>query len=589
MPSSWPAWASALGASLALGAHGTAPPSVALPVAPSIVRADGNLVAAVVPGNRKGRCAEIVLWRVGHAPVTIRTIAQCDDDGVGLDSVDELALGGQTVAWQETNGGNNLELIIRKATLARPKARDVSYVENGGGAAGDPAGDWTGSLVGHGPTARLRLVDAVRPSAGGGLRARRAPTGLRDVYAERLHRIGGRVLAWGPDAVYPIWSDGKAILVRHADHTLVIVDAHGRVLWRHTAVPGLVGAAFQGSQVVTLTRTSLAVWRLGREAPVRTFALAPRARVLEDLDGGVAVLGAQGTTHLVRLADGRGATFTHAAHAQLEPQGLFLSDRPDTPLRLAVEDPLWLSFGSRSATRRPTTSAGVRSGRTRSRPSATSRQRPRCSTSARGTGKLTRVARTPFRARDGGRAGCVDARRFSAKQRTVTWCSRGRRRQFRWRMRPWTGCSAASASTGSTGRWRSARSRASSAARRPRPLLPDARRWAVHPPCPRRAGRSRGAIAGPVSSRAGRSSSRARGWSRSTSPRRRSSRCAESFAHVHVQTGDGVVAGPLSSSIFAALPADERAAARRGIARRRPGRRSYRHAFGRRVWWTRLR
>jgi hypothetical protein len=56
--------------------------------------------------------------------------------------------------------------------------------------------------------------------------------------------------------------------------------------------------------------------------PVRSFPLSPAKRMLEDLDGGVAVLGSSGTTHLVRLSDGHGATFTHAAHAQLEPQGL---------------------------------------------------------------------------------------------------------------------------------------------------------------------------------------------------------------------------------------------------------------------------
>ena len=68
MPSSWPAWASAAAALALVARHPASParrPSP-LPASPSIVRADGNLVAAVVPGNRKGRCAEIVLWRVGR-------------------------------------------------------------------------------------------------------------------------------------------------------------------------------------------------------------------------------------------------------------------------------------------------------------------------------------------------------------------------------------------------------------------------------------------------------------------------------------------------------------------------------------------
>lgn len=317
---SWPAWLS-LG-TLVLGVHAPST-SLTLPAGPSIVRADGNLVAAVVPGDRKGRCAQIVLWRPGQSAVTIKTTVQCDNDGVGIDGVDELALGGQTVAWRETNGGNNLELSISKATLARPKEQQVSYVENGGGAADDPAGDWTGALVGHGSL--LAYASWKRCDEIGGGYARACAPGQPDVYAQRLRRLGSRVLLWGADAVYPIWTDGHAILVRHADRTLAVVDASGRVLWRHSAVPGLVGAVFRGSQLVTLTRTALAVWHLPDGAPRRTFTLGSAPRVLEDVDGGIAVLGSSGTTHLVRLSDGRGATFAHAAHAQLEPQGLYFS------------------------------------------------------------------------------------------------------------------------------------------------------------------------------------------------------------------------------------------------------------------------
>jgi hypothetical protein len=324
VPSSWPAWASALGASLALGVGG-APSSVTLAAAPSIVRADGNVVAAVVPGNRKGRCASIVLWRIGRAPETIPTIAQCDDDGAGLDSVAELALGGRTVAWQETNGGNNLELIVREATLARPEAHDVSYVENGGGAAGDPAGDWTGSLVGHGSL--LAFASWTQCDSAGAGYARACAAGLPEqLYDQALDRIGGGVVRRGPGVLQPVWTDGKAILVRHTDGSLVLLDARGRVVQRFAVVRGLVGAVFQGAELVTLTPTTLSVWNARTGSKLRSFSLAPGKRVLEDLDGGVAVLGSRGTTHLIRLSDGRGQTFSHAAHAQLEPQGLVLAD-----------------------------------------------------------------------------------------------------------------------------------------------------------------------------------------------------------------------------------------------------------------------
>ncbi len=134
------------------------------------------------------------------------------------------------------------------------------------------------------------------------------------------------MLVWGFDAILPIATDGRSILVGHEDKTLVLFDANGRVLWRVSAVPGFAGGAVQGRQIVALTRTSLVVWDRGSVRTEKTYPLPPARRAFEDLDGGIAVLGSHGTTHLIRLSDGRGVTFTHAFHAQLEPQGLYFSD-----------------------------------------------------------------------------------------------------------------------------------------------------------------------------------------------------------------------------------------------------------------------
>ncbi len=335
MRSSWPAWvrrawpsavAGTIVLATAVGAHASPAASLTLPAAPSIVRADGDVVAAVVPGNRKGRCAQIVLWRLGHSPVTIKTIVQCDSDGIGLDSVAELALATQTVAWQETNGGNNLELSISTATLTHPKEHEVSYVENGGGAAGDPAGDYTGDLVGHGRL--LAYASWTDCDQAGGDYARPCGNGLPDVYHQALRGTRGRVLRTGPGVLHPVWTDGTAILIQHADRTLLLLGPRGGGIRSFPAVPGLVGAVFEGGQLVTLTSTALTVWDARTGARVRTFVLPPGKRVLEDLDRGIAVLGFHGTTHLIRLADGHGATLTHAAHAQLEDTGLSFASGP---------------------------------------------------------------------------------------------------------------------------------------------------------------------------------------------------------------------------------------------------------------------
>ena len=241
VPSSWPAWASAAAALAFVAHHPAAPPtSLALPASPSIVRADGNLVAAVVPGNRKGRCAEIVLWRVGAKPVTIKTIDECSNDGAGLDQVIDLALAGQRVAFQETNGGNNLEMIVSTATLARPRPQMDSYVENGDGAAGDPAGRYDGDLVGH--DSLLAYATWTRCDTPGGGYARDCKPGLPDLYDQVLHRIGGGVLRGGAAVLHPVWTDGNAILIRHSDNSLLLIDSRGKLLNAFLPVRGLVGA-----------------------------------------------------------------------------------------------------------------------------------------------------------------------------------------------------------------------------------------------------------------------------------------------------------------------------------------------------------
>ena len=412
----------------------------------------------------------------------------------------DLALGGQTVLWQETNGGNNLELSISKATLTRPKEREVSYVENGGGAAGDPAGDWTGSLVGH--RGLLAYESWKECDRAGGDYARQCSQGRPDLYAQRLHRVGGRLPVFGPDAFFPVWTDGHAILIWHADKTLVLVDSNGRVLWRHSAVPGLVGAVFQGSQLVTLTRSALSMWRLPRNEPVRTFPLAPRRRVLEDLDGGVAVLGSSGTTHLIRLSDGRGATFMHAAHAQLEPQGLIFASGPgfgSSPGRRSALDPeLRLSFGNAAADYE------------RGRPGWPDAMACVGGLPAEadvldlgaGTGKLTRVLARRFV-----RVTAVEPDPSMLLQLgQVTDCHlalTGSAEVIPLPDAAVDGVFAATASTGSTGRRRSPRSRACSGPAVCSCSASTDRAKGPISPCPTKLGRSRTAIGDPGSSRRG--------------------------------------------------------------------------------------
>jgi len=291
--------------------------SPTLPAAPSIVRADGRVVAALVPGNGT-RCAQIVLWRLGHAPQTVRTHSQCGDQGVLPERVTDLALAGTTVAWQETGGGNNREYAVYEASLERPTPVLRSYAENGSGAAGNPGGKYTGDLAGHGGL--IVYASWTHCDWAGEGYARQCSKKLPDVYAQTLKRIGGGVLRQGPDVLDPVWVDAGRVLIRHPDGSLLLLD--GPIARTFPATAGLLGAVVQGRQLVTLTRTALAVYDTETARLVRSLRLAPAVRTLEDLQGGIAVLGRSGTTHLVRLSDGKGVTYTRAAHAQLEPAGL---------------------------------------------------------------------------------------------------------------------------------------------------------------------------------------------------------------------------------------------------------------------------
>src|SRR5580765_4134721 len=112
------AFFSALLAGLALAAPPQAA-TVRLAAQPSIVRADGRTVAAVVPGNGRTRCAQIVIWRLGGLPHTIRTHVQCGQGGAIPDRITEPAISARDVAWQEVAGGNNLDSTIFRARLER--------------------------------------------------------------------------------------------------------------------------------------------------------------------------------------------------------------------------------------------------------------------------------------------------------------------------------------------------------------------------------------------------------------------------------------------------------------------------------------
>jgi hypothetical protein len=324
----------ALIAAIALLAGGSAaaPPAQTLRTAGpvTLLAADGSLAAAVVEGDNKSRCTQVVLWRPGSKPVVIKTQVECDGGGP-LEGVDELALGDNRVLWEETNGGDNLELSVETATVAKPKTQDLSYVESGAGAAGDPGGDYTGNLLADGPLLVFASWTSCDPYGGG--YGRPCQKGQPDDYNGVLHRVvNGKdtVLRSGDDVLYPIWVDGGRILVRNGSK-LTLLRTSGAALQTFDAGAGFQGAVFQGSNLVILRPTALDVYGTGTGTLIRTFHLKKAKRRLVDVQSGIAVLIGGGAVHLLRLDTGKGAGFTPTGggtiQAQLEPTGLFMSSK----------------------------------------------------------------------------------------------------------------------------------------------------------------------------------------------------------------------------------------------------------------------
>jgi len=322
----------ALAAAAAAGAGAATPAERSLVTAASVrlLAADGMRAAVVVPGDGRSRCTSIDLWRPGTRPVTVKTQVGCGRGGP-LEGLTELALGGNRVLWQETNGGNSLEFLVKTATVARPVPKDVSYVTNGNGAGGDPAGDWTGHLHADGSLlvfARWSHCEA----AEGGSTYRPCAAGQADVYGGALHRVvAGRdtILRRGDDVTEPIWVDGGRTLVRRPDGTLALLRTSGATLRTYYVGPGVSDAVFQGARLVVLRPTSLDVYDTASGDRVEQFHLRRMPRRLVDVQSGIAVLLAGGQIHMLRLDTGRGATVVPPRGgpllAQLEPQGLFYS------------------------------------------------------------------------------------------------------------------------------------------------------------------------------------------------------------------------------------------------------------------------
>jgi len=314
----------------------------------TLLAADGPLAAAVVKGVGNPLCTKVLFWRPGSPATVVGATAECAVEGqvsVLGSNVAGLALGGKRVVWQEIDGGNFLEMVVRTATTSKPTAKELSIASNYDGAGMDPGGDYNGHLLADGPLlvfaswkhcTREIEVDpngVVIPDFDG--RAQCA-TDKPDVSSGVLHQVvagKNKVLRRGDEVLDPVWVDGGRILVRTRDSKLALLRSSGGTLLSFDVGMGYETALFQGKRLVVLRRTALDVYDTGTGAKTTSFALSAKPRQLVDVQSGIAVLIADGAVHLIKLdtAKGAGATVKPPAggaiSAQLEPAGLFYASR----------------------------------------------------------------------------------------------------------------------------------------------------------------------------------------------------------------------------------------------------------------------
>jgi hypothetical protein len=267
----------------------------------------------------------------------------------------EEAVAADRVAWVPWIGGLSGSTWLLTATIRGPKAivrftRDAGRTSDGG------LGDSVGNVHGDGSLLVFNtwsdcLTEPQEPDfypCPKGIPAR-----TRTTYRERLWRVVGgrkRLLAASRNELAAVSVAAGRILVRRADGSLELRGATGALLRRFPFRPGEVQAAvLDATELVVLYRRGPGLtWRVYRPGSgnlVRVLAASPEVggaihptrtpeRPISDLldvERGVLAYAVGRTVHVVRLADGRAATFRPSAvtvpgrppvFVQLEPPGL---------------------------------------------------------------------------------------------------------------------------------------------------------------------------------------------------------------------------------------------------------------------------
>jgi len=261
--------------------------------------ASSYLVAKPAP-NR------VRVWNVRTGKtVTVsgKKTAAADTSSTGT-GVFQLAISGSRVAWLMNEGGNlEGDDYLFTSSLTKPGEHQVaSEVRTGDGCAGRSAsicaGQWLGGLVGSGNLLALN---------------RWTTDGTGAVTAGQLDLLSGTKLkqvATGPGTVQAVVADAGRVAVLHADGTVALYSAAGKLLLTVNTPSNTEAVALRGESLLVGTKTrQLELYNTHTGSLRKTFNARGNGRQPRNLgiQGNIAIYttGNAGVLHAVNLTTGK--------------------------------------------------------------------------------------------------------------------------------------------------------------------------------------------------------------------------------------------------------------------------------------------
>jgi Tol biopolymer transport system component len=270
--------------------------------------ADGGRVAFSV-SESVADCTHVVVWTPATRGLDRFTRRAPCPQYHGAGGVYGIALAGSRVGWVKVDSCGNSSCDVTLETATLEQRAPVSLADGSFDSEGDDADDF--GLRGHGDLlvfddgSRLVRIGAGTEQCGGYFMCTTLRRGAHSAPADSV--------------------SAGLIAVRERD-AVSILDARGNLV-RYFPFPGgeVTAARLDGGRLVVARRGLIEVYDVSTGAGVLQRPM-PSGYELDDVDGGIAVLGRESEALLLRLDDGRSFTLEPRrapVRADLEPPGLY--------------------------------------------------------------------------------------------------------------------------------------------------------------------------------------------------------------------------------------------------------------------------